>query len=967
MKPSLPTEELIEHWTLLPHERTWVLDSVRDHNRLGFAVLLKFFQRHARFPSERREIATAAVRFVAEQLGLALHDWPAYNWQGRTAIVHRTRIRALLGFREITQADVEGVKQWLITQILPTAPASDHLPGIVKAHLRRVHLEPPTPERLERLIRSAVKSFEQQFFSTTLLRLPSACFERLDALLVSAASGETDAQEVPWHTLAAEPAQASVDNVLAQIEKLQMLRRLELPEGLFSGVAQKTLLRYSARAAAEPLGELRAHPGPIRYTLMAAYCHLRQQQITDALVELLVSTVHRIESRAENRTEKQWLRTIKHVENKHILLYKLAQAALSNPEGSVREVLFAVVDEQTLQDIVREQESGALSFRRQVRTQVRLSYGHHYRRLLPRLLEVLQFCSNNQAHQPVVEALTLLRQYKDSPKRFFPIDAHVPIAGVVPPSWQPQVLLPPRGKKNTPRIDRIGYEICTLVALREKLRCREIWVVGADRYRNPERDLPADFSERREEYFQTLGQPTQPNTFVEAMQQQMSEALDAFNRTLPTNNWVHIVERKGKTHIHLSPLPAQAEPISLTRIKLELLHRWPGTSLLDILKEADLSIGFTDCFHSTASRETLERRQLQQRLLLCLFGLGTNTGLKRIGAGDHGVSLDELRYVHRRFLSKEALREAIVRVANAIFAVRLPQIWGEASTACASDSKKFGAWDQNLLTEWHTRYGGRGVMIYWHVEKKSMCIYSQLKSCSSSEVAAMIEGVLRHCTTMSVRKNYVDTHGQSEVAFAFCHLLGFQLLPRLKNIAEQKLYRPQAGQPDAYANLQQILTRPIDWELIRQQYDQMVKYATALRLGTADTESILKRFSRTAVQHPTYRALAELGKAVKTTFLCRYLQMEELRREIQEGLNVVESWNAANGFIYYGKGGEMATNRREEQELSVLSLHLLQICLVYVNTLMIQRVLQGPEWQPQLRPEDLRALTPLVGPVRATL
>jgi TnpA family transposase len=212
-------------------------------------------------------------------------------------------------------------------------------------------------------------------------------------------------------------------------------------------------------------------------------------------------------------------------------------------------------------------------------------------------------------------------------------------------------------------------------------------------------------------------------------------------------------------------------------------------------------------------------------------------------------------------------------------------------------------------------------------------------------VAAMIEGVLRHCTTMSVRKNYVDTHGQSEVAFAFCHLLGFELLPRLKNIAEQKLYRPQTGQPEAYANLQQILTRPIDWELIRTQYDQMVKYATALRLGTADTESILKRFTRTAVQHPTYRALLELGKAIKTTFLCRYLASEQLRREIQEGLNVVENWNSANGFIYYGKGGEMATNCWEEQELSVLSLHLLQICLVYVNTLMIQRVLGEPEWQ----------------------
>jgi TnpA family transposase len=84
------------------------------------------------------------------------------------------------------------------------------------------------------------------------------------------------------------------------------------------------------------------------------------------------------------------------------------------------------------------------------------------------------------------------------------------------------------------------------------------------------------------------------------------------------------------------------------------------------------------------------------------------------------------------------------------------------------------------MTEWHIGYGGRGVMIYWHVERKSACIYSQLKRCSSSEVAAMIEGVLRHDTEMEVERSYVDSHGQSEVAFAFCRLFGFTLLPRLK-------------------------------------------------------------------------------------------------------------------------------------------------------------------------------------------
>jgi TnpA family transposase len=223
----------------------------------------------------------------------------------------------------------------------------------------------------------------------------------------------------------------------------------------------------------------------------------------------------------------------------------------------------------------------------------------------------------------------------------------------------------------------------------------------------------------------------------------------------------------------------------------------------------------------------------------------------------------------------------------------------------------------------------------------------------------MVEGVLRHCTSAEIQKNYVDTHGQSEVAFAFCHLLGFRLLPRLKNIASQKLYRPEAGTLLDYENLQPILTKIIDWDLIKNQYDEMVKYATALRLGIADTEAVLQRFTRNNLQHPTYRALAELGRAIKTIFLCQYLESEELRREIHEALNVVENWNSANTFIFYGKGGELSSNRLDDQEISMLALHLLQISLVYINTLMIQQVYQDGNWQKRLTTEDYRGLTPL--------
>lgn len=938
-------DELGREWTL-DFDHVQFIWSKPKASWIDYGVQIAFFKKAGRFPAKASEVGSGIIDYIRSQLYRSGKVIPWLPSDGRTERRRRLEIKELLSIEPFSSSDEVVLRKWLKEEHGSSGADTKLVLSDILIWCVERRLDAPSESICTRYINSIRREFDTNFLTTLSENLS-------DLTKVTLTASLEDHGSVPsFSDMKTDPGRVARKTILSITARLTFIQQLNLPSELLTNANPDWIARMYRRVAQETAWEMLRHKDPICFGLYALYLIRREADITDALVDLLIDTVHKIRKRAERTIAHETSRDVQQVFGKERILADIAVAALASPNGRIKDIIFPIANQSKLKSIVEEQRNRG-EWAGRVYQIMRSSWASHYRSMLKPLLQCLGFRSNNVLYHPILNAVTWIEEQLDNPARIIRPEDGVPIEGVIAPKWRAAVIEPDGS------INRISYELCTLLALRERLRCKEVWVRNASKFGNPDDDLPQDFETRREDYYQTLGLSRDAKEFTAKLKALMTTELRTLNRELAKSKTVRILW-KQKPRISVSPLKPSPEPPNLEALKLEISNRWPMTSLLQMLTETALSTNFLDAFKTSGDRVVLDKETLRHRLLLCLYGLGTNAGLKRMSSAIPRVSYPELLHVRRKFIDSNALREASRIVANATLALRNSDIWGEPGTACGSDSQQFGAWDQNPLAEWHMRYGGRGIMIYWHVEKKSVCVYSQLKKVSSSESASMIQGVLNHCTDLKIERQYVDSHGQSEIAFAFCHLLGFDLAPRLKAIARQKLYLPSHQIKSSLGDIAPILSSVIDWNSIERDYDEMVKYTTAMNEKIADPESILRRFTRSDVMHPTYKALSELGRAIKTIFLCRYLRSEALRREIHEGLNVVENWNSATGFVHFGRGGEIATNRREDQEVAAQSLHLLQNAMIYVNTHMFQAVLSDPEWAERMTPADQRGITPLI-------
>jgi TnpA family transposase len=294
-------------------------------------------------------------------------------------------------------------------------------------------------------------------------------------------------------------------------------------------------------------------------------------------------------------------------------------------------------------------------------------------------------------------------------------------------------------------------------------------------------------------------------------------------------------------------------------------------------------------------------------------------------------------FVNQRHVTEGKVNEAITTVINGYNQFSLPKIWGLGKHASADGTK----WDlhaQNLMSEYHLRYGGYGGIGYYMVSDMYIALFSRFTTCGSWEGHNILDYLVENESDVQPDTIHADTQGQSAAIFGLAHLLGIQLQPRIRNWKGLHFFR---SRPELrYEHIDLLFSKTIDWNLIEAMLPEMLRVAVSIGAGRIKPSTILRRLATYSRKSKLYFAFRELGHAVRTGFLLHYLSDIELRRLIQAATNKSERFNQFLQWVSFGGGALAAEGVRDEQRKFIKYNHLVANLLIFHNVVTMSKALE---------------------------
>lgn len=927
----------VEYHTLSETDIALIRQHRGAENRLGFAVQLCYM----RYPSLVLPDSPCqeTIDFIAHQLGIAPEFFDDYAARKNTFHEHSVELQKIFGFKQFSAP----VYQQQLATLENLALQSDS--GIVLATnlvetLREQRILLPSFLVIDQLCSEAITRANRHIYQKLTINLSAEQHKNLDALLQL-----KPGSKLTWMAwLRLSPCKISTVQILEHIERLKKLQTLKLDPANCLGIHQNRLSKIVREGSQMTAHDLSKFEQIRRYATLVALAIEMIATLTDEIIDLNDRIIGNIFNEARKKHQRQFQYSGKTINQQMILYGKIGQALLGAKQNGTDafEAIESVLSWENFeasiteaQSLTQEESFDSLS--------LIISHYSSLRRYSSEFLAVLKIQVTPSA-QGILAGIEVLRGLKADNNRKLPADTPTDF---VRKRWKNLVI------NDTNTIDRRYYEFCVLSELKNVLRSGDAWVNGSRQFRDFNTYLmsPNKFNELKQNNHLKL--PLDHSLYLQ-------ERLALLEKRLITINALAAREALpnasvSDTGLKITPFEASF-PDKAKGFVDQVNALLPRVKITELLMEVDQWTNFTDHFLHLKSGETAKNKTL---LLTAILADGINLGLSKMANSCPETTYDKLAWLQAWHIRDETYSAALAILTNAQLKQPFAAYWGDGTTS-SSDGQYFKTADVSQgKGQINPKHGFEpGQQFYTHVSDQYSPFSSKILNVGVRDATYVLDGLLYHGSDLCIEEHYTDTAGFTDQVFGMMHLLGFKLAPRIKNLADTKLFTPPK-QLKNYTTLQALIGEEINVQRIKNHWDDILHLTASIQHGTASASLLLRKLSHYPRQNGLALALRELGRIERTLFVLDWLESVELRKRVNAGLNKGESRNALARAVFFNRLGEIRDRSYEQQSYRASGLALLTCAIVLWNTVYIEKTVQAmkergenfePEWYQYLSP-----------------
>lgn len=923
--------------------------------QIGFLILLKTFQRLG-YAMPLAEVPNKIAQHIANSVhrSVSLAELKQYD----ASVTRKRQLTLVRKHLQIKRYDCSA--QPIIEAVMvKVAQAKHDLLDLINAaieELARHRYELPAFSTLERFARAVRHRVTENFYAQVANALGREEQMQLERLwIIDVASSFS-----LWNQVKQEPGKPTLTQLRQWIERSQWLSQLRFAKAAIEALPESKFRHFAEEAQTLDAAQMKELPANKRYTLAVALLHSQYACCLDDLVEIFLKCWKKIDYKAKARLEEYRVAHQAQTDALVLTLRDILVVHLSEGEQEHRLEAIKQAIGDCPQQMLQECEAH-LAYVGNNHVSFLMPFYRVHRATLFRLLSVLspQSSTQDKSFEKVISFIQAHRMERGEWVTLPSMtDSETSQANEqldldwIPNKWW--LLITGQSRDNYPtQVHRRYFEMCVFAQIWLELRSGDLYVEGSIEFGDYSRQLISweEYEATVSEYGQMLKLPTDAKAFTAHVRTWLTDVAKLTDIAFPRNTEVDY--KKNKLVIR-KPQKKQP-PKGLAQLETLIAQRFKPINILDALTDTERWLNWSRHFKPISGYET-KLDDPVAHYLATTFCYGCNIGPSQLARSLSEIDRKQLARVSDKHTDEEKIQAAIDVITNAYHRFLLPKHWGSGKHASV-DGTKWDLYENNLLSEYHIRYGGYGGIGYYHISDTYIALFSHFIPCGVLEAIHIIDALLKNQSDIQPDTIHGDTHAQSTTVFALAYLLGIRLMPRIRNWQQMKLYRPSRS--TKFDNIDFLFSETVDWELIETHLPDMWRVVLSIKAGKITAATLLRKLGSFSRKNRLFQAFDQLGRAVRTGFLLQYINDPEMRQMIQEATNKTESFHAFAQWVDFGGVGEIRTNNREQQRRQIKFNHLVANGLIFYNVVEMSRILNGliQEGYP-IETETVAALSP---------